>query len=46
MESEINNNGPGQTGYYIDGKLIKEASFVDDRILDWILPDNYNQNPD
>ena len=40
MESEFSENGPSWTGYYIEGRVVKEAGFVDNRIIDWIVPDN------
>lgn len=38
MKSEINAKSFGWTGFYINDKLVKEADFVDDRILDWTQP--------
>ena len=44
MESEIGQDGPGWTGFYIDDALVKEAKFVDERNLDWIFKQNSNQS--
>ena len=46
MESEIEENGLGWTGFYIDNKLVREVRFVDERNLDWILKQNSNQSSD
>ena len=46
MESKIDENGLGWTGFYIDDALVKEAKFMDERNLDWIFKQNYNQNSD
>ena len=45
MESEIGQDGPGWTGFYIDGALVKVVSFLDSRNLDWIMPQkNYHSS--
>ena len=46
MESEIGQDGPGWTGFYIDDVLVKKSKFVDERNLDWILKQNSNQSSD
>jgi len=35
----ISEGGTGQTLYLNDNELVKEVQFVDERIIDWVMPD-------
>ena len=36
--TEIKLDGPAWTRFFVDGELVRQVNFVDNRSIDWVLP--------